>query len=613
LINPRSTMPRLAILLLGLLAWIAPALAQTPPRSVLVLDQSAPGNPWHMDFIATFVPILTRSPQPVSIYSEHLALNRFGGAGYRDTLKNYLRDKYRDRPIGAVVVGGPAALDFVLRVRGELWPTAPIVLGGVDEATIRRLNPPPFVTGATYRLTLHDAIATAKNLVPGLKRIALVGDPFERQAVRSHFRDELPAAAAGLDVIDLTGLPLALVRNRVSVLPPDSAIIYTSINLDGAGVAISPVDALATISETANRPIVIDAEPLIGAGGTGGLVIDAAPIGEDTGKRVLRVLDGEDPAKVGIIAGSFSTPIYDWRELQRFAISESRLPPNSEIRYRPPTMWEQYSVQILAAVSAILVQAALIGWLLYEQKRRQRAEVSARGAMAELAVMNRGAAVGALSASIAHEVRQPLAGISLGAEAALGMLDTENPDLDKVRACLVDIASDSQRAGDVITNVRTMFARDPQRSGPVDINKVISSVLDLFRIERQKYSINASAQLAEGLPPVTGIETQLQQVIMNLFMNAVESMQQVSDRPRTLRVSTERGDKVVKVSVEDSGIGIDGANVDHIFKPMFTTKSRGTGMGLAICQSIIETHRGRIWVMPGSKHGTTFHFVLPAA
>src|SRR5262249_32994800 len=155
-----------------------------------------------------------------------------------------------------------------------------------------------------------------------------------------------------------------------------------------------------------------------------------------------------------------------------------------------------------------------------------------------------------------------------------------------------------------ITNVRTMFAKDPLRSGPVDINKVIATVLDLFRIERQKYSIDASAQLADGLPPVTGIETQLQQVIMNLFMNAVESMQQVTDRPRTLRVSTEPGDKVVKISVEDSGVGIDRGNIGQVFKPMFTTKSRGTGMGLAICQSIIETHKGRIWVTPGSKHGT---------
>jgi signal transduction histidine kinase len=606
-------MPRLAILLLGLTAWIAPTSAQTIPRSVLVLDQSGPGNPWHMDFATTFVPILNQAPERVSFYSEHLALNRFGGPRYQETLRNYLRDKYSDRPIGVVVAGGPAALEFILRWRSELWPTAPVVLAGVDEMAVRRLGPPPFVAGTTYQLTLQNAVATARTLVPGLKRIAIVGDPLDRQAVRSHFKDELPAIAAELDVIDLMGLPIAQVANRVSILPPETAIIYTSINLDGAGLAISPVDALMAIAPQANRPIVVDAEPLIGAGAAGGLVVDAEPIGKDTAQRVLRILDGEDPARMGITPGAnFSRAIYDWRELQRFGISERGLPPGSELRFKPPGIWQEYYWQILAAVAAMVLQALLISWLLYEQRRRQRAEINTRVAMAELSILNRGSAVGTLSASIAHEVRQPLAGISLGAEAAISLLRDDTPDLDKVRAYLADIATDSQRAGDVITNVRAIFAKETLPSRPVDINKVVETVMYLFRIEQQKYAIEMSADLAEGLPPVRGIDTQLQQVLMNLFINAIESLQQVRGRPLTLRVRTERANGSVKVSVEDSGTGIGRLDVNQIFKPMVTTKAHGTGMGLAICHSIIEAHMGRIGVMPAPEHGTIFFFTLPA-
>ena len=173
--------------------------------------------------------------------------------------------------------------------------------------------------------------------MPNLKRIALIGDPWERQAVRRHYSNEIPAFANQFEFIDLLGLPMTEIRKRVAELPNDTAIIYTSVTFDGAGVTYVPHEGLAAFADVANRPIVIDVETNIGRGGAGGLVTTPAPLGEATARLALRILDGEGASTIPVVTGDFTRPIFDWRELQRFRINESRLPADSEIRFRPPT------------------------------------------------------------------------------------------------------------------------------------------------------------------------------------------------------------------------------------------------------------------------------------
>ncbi len=329
-----------------------------------------------------------------------------------------MREKYRDKPIGVIVVHGASALDLLLRLRTELWSTVPVIFGVVDEVTAARLHLPPDVTGTILRLRLSDLVAAARALVPNLKRIALVGDPFERQPFRKQYAQELPQFAKELEIIDLSGLSLAEIKERVAALPDDTAIIYTSIYVDGAGVTYIPPDPLGRVAEAANRPIVGDAEPLIGHGSTGGFVVISNPIGQASARLASRILNGEKVSDIPITMGDFTRPIFDWRQLQRFGISENRLPPGSEIRFRPASMWELYRWPIITIALAMLLQAAIISWLLFERDRRRRAELESRGRMLEVIHLNRTAAAGALSASIAHELNQPLGAILSNAEAA---------------------------------------------------------------------------------------------------------------------------------------------------------------------------------------------------
>jgi C4-dicarboxylate-specific signal transduction histidine kinase len=268
----------------------------------------------------------------------------------------------------------------------------------------------------------------------------------------------------------------------------------------------------------------------------------------------------------------------------------------------------------MAISAAILLQAGLLFWLLYEHRRRSLAEIASRNSMAELTRINRLATVSELSASIAHEINQPLAAMGMYAHAASNWLAAAKPNIAEARNALAQVIGASLRAGDVIKNLRAMFKHDAQNKGPVDVNKVILPVLALVRMEIQKNEIEVRTQLAERLPTVVGVEIQLQQVILNLVMNAIEAMHAATPGPRELMVKSVPGEPDgVRVSIADTGHGFAPSDLERIFQPMFTTKASGMGMGLSICRSIIEAHGGRIWGSAGKNGGAMFEFVLPAS
>ena len=599
----------------GLIACLAPASVAAEdvrPRSMLVLDDGNVRSPFYYEVFSRLrATVNVSAGPPVTIYAESLDLTRFTGQAYEEGLQNYFQVKYRDRPIGVIVAVGSAALDYVLHWRSTLWPGVPVVFGFVNEPTVARLNPPPDVTGSTVKLRFADMMTAARAVVPDLKGIAFVGDPLERQTVYRHWKDEIPSATMGLQIIDLTGLRMRDLRQRVASLAEHTAILYTGVYSDGEGTFYVPAEALALIAMTANRPIVSTAETELGRGSIGGFLITASLIGESAARLAIRILDGEDAANIPVTVGDIVRPIFDWRQMQRWGVSEPSLPPGSEIRFREPTGWDRYKVQILAISAAILLQATFIIWLLYERRYRQRAEATARDTMSELTHVNRLAAAGELSASIAHEINQPLTGIVTRAGAARRWLARETPDIDKVRAALDKIEHAGLRASEIIQNIRALFKRDTHDRVPVDINRMILAVVALGRHEIQKHQIEVRTELDDRLPRVTGNEVQLRQVILNLLTNAVEAMHFA--QPRVLRIRSRLSKlEVVHVSIEDTGIGIGPSEAERIFKPLFTTKASGMGMGLSICRSIIENHDGRIWASQGIVSGSIFQFELPA-
>jgi len=254
------------------------------------------------------------------------------------------------------------------------------------------------------------------------------------------------------------------------------------------------------------------------------------------------------------------------------------------------------------------------------QTDRRRAEEAARDSeqryrlvRTELAHANRLAAMGQLTASIAHEINQPIGAAIAYANAALSWLQAQPPNWEEVRQALGFIVESGVRAGEVIDRIRTLVKKAPPQKDRVDINEAILEVLALIRTEITKNVVSAKTQLAEDLPPVWGDRVQLQQVILNLFINAIEAMSGMDDGSRELLISTEKAHSdAVLVMVRDSGPGFSPESAERLFESFYTTKSGGLGIGLSICHSIIEAHGGRLWATASLPRGAVFQFTLLA-
>jgi PAS domain S-box-containing protein len=249
-----------------------------------------------------------------------------------------------------------------------------------------------------------------------------------------------------------------------------------------------------------------------------------------------------------------------------------------------------------------------------DETEQKHAEDRLREARLELEKVSRQTTIGAMTASIAHELNQPLAAIVANGNAGLEWLAHKDPNLDEVQEALQQIVDDGLRAADIITSIRRMFRKDSHEKLPVGVNDLVREVLTLIHGDLERRQIVLRSELHDALPKITGEHVPLQQVLLNLIMNAAEAMSAVTGRERQLTIKTVLDEAAsVRVTVEDTGCGIEAAHLDRIFDPFFTTKSHGMGLGLAICRSIVEAHGGKLCASRRSPAGTAFHLTLPSA
>jgi PAS domain S-box-containing protein len=246
-----------------------------------------------------------------------------------------------------------------------------------------------------------------------------------------------------------------------------------------------------------------------------------------------------------------------------------------------------------------------------ERKRAEEERERLRQAQADLARVNRVSTMGELTASLAHEVNQPLAAAVTSANSCIRWLEADVPNLDKARAAAMRIVKDGTRAAEIISRIRLLFQKGTQQLELVDVNEVVEEMIALLRGEAMRYSISVQTELTADLPKVMGDRVQLQQVMMNLMTNSIDAMKSV-DGTRELAIKSQRAENVqLLVSVSDTGVGLPPEQVDQIFNAFFTTKPHGTGMGLRICRSIVESHGGRLWAGDNSPRGASFYLSLP--
>ena len=597
------------LFLLTLFAY-SDAGAAEPKRIMLLHSFGRDFKPWSEYAKSIRAELDRQSPWRLDITDHSLVSARSNDEDPEAPFVEYLRALFAKQPLDLIIsIGAPAAA-FVQRHRQRLFTNTPMVFTAVEQRRVQYSMLTANDAVVTVWINYFAALENILRVLPDTKNVTVVvgTSPIEKFWKEAIAKEAEPLSNR-ISFSWTDHLSFDELLKRAATLPPQSAIFWELMIVDAAGVVHEGGTPLTRLHAVANAPIFSYDESFFGREIVGGPLLLVGDTGRQTAAVAVRILGGEKPGDIETPPVQFARPMFDWREMQRWGISESRLPPGSEIFFREPTAWEQYRKEILAICAVLLAQIALITWLIYEQRRRSRAEVLARNSISELTHLNRVATAGELSASIAHEVNQPLTGIVARVGAARRWLAAERPDLDKVRAALDQIEAAGHRASDIITNVKSMFKRDTQDRSKIDIDKLVWAVLDLVYIDLRKHHIELKTELSDQLPPIFGNRVQLQQVILNLVMNAIDAMRPVQER--VLSVSTTFDGDGVHVWIADTGVGIAPSDIDRIFEPLFTTKEHGMGMGLSICRSIIESHNGRIWVSAGQERGSIFQLVLP--
>ena len=467
------------------------------------------------------------------------------------------------------------------------------------------------------RINYLAALENILRVLPDTKNVTVVVGP---SPIEKFWKDEIAKEAEPLTnrvTLSWTDhLSFEELLKHAAALPPQSAIFWELMLVDAAGVVHEGNTALARLRKVANAPIFSYDEAFFGTDIVGGPLILVADTSRQTAAVAVRILGGEKAGSIKTPPVQFAMPRFDWREMQRWHISESRLLPGSEIYFRNPTVWKTYREYILGIIAVFLFQFALIIWLIHERWRRQIAEAGSLELTHELARMNRVATAGELSASIAHELRQPLSAITAFGSAGLNWLKRlkeQSPEVDEVRDALQNVVSEGHRADDVVKSMRAMFKNEPPTRTKVNFNDLIQQVTVITAGSIKSNNIVLDVNLADNPPPlVMGDPIQLQQVILNLVMNAVEAISHSRHRARTLLLRTQvRSDGTVLTRVVDSGPSVDPKVAEKMFDPFFTTKPGGMGMGLAICKTIIEAHGGSLTAFPNTPQGMEFQIVLP--
>ncbi|MBB5535025.1 sensor histidine kinase [Rhizobium giardinii] len=548
----------------------------------------------------------------IDLFSEFLDLSRFPEDRHIDRMAQFLATKYSDRRPDVVIALGEQSARFVVTHRASLAKDARIIAAGFNKSTARRMNLPSDVIGAFTEFNILKTAELAQQLQPDARHLFIIGgsSEFDRWWLETA-RADLAAFSKNYDTTYLENLTIEEFVAEAATFPVDSIVLALTIFKDSSGRNFIPREAVRQIAATATAPIYGPYPTYIDYGIVGGNVVTFESLGATVADLTLDALAGKPIAHVQ--APHFN--VADARQLERWGLSEKDLPPGTVQMFRQPSFLEQHWLAALLAFAVVALQSIVISILLLERRRRHAAEIQSRHRLLEVIHLNQSATAGALSASIAHELNQPLGAIRSNAEAASIVLRSASPDMKLISQILVDIQEDDQRAHDIISRMRGLLKKRGEIDWQeFDLNELTTTAIKILQAEAMRRGVVVSTSRAPGALPVRADKVHVQQVVLNIATNAMDAMLEVAGRERKLTLETRlTKDAKAELSISDSGHGIPDDKLATIFEPFYTTKASGTGLGLSIARTIVETYGGRILASNRSEGGAVFRVVLPLA
>lgn len=548
----------------------------------------------------------------IDLFSEFLDLARFPEAHHVERMAVFLAEKYAARQPDVVIALGELSAKFIVTHRESLAKNARIIAAGFNRTSARKMKLPDDVIGAFTEFDIVKTAELARKLQPDARHLFVIGgsSEFDQWWLESARRD-LAAFSKNYRTTYLENLTIEEFVAAAVRFPADSIVIALTVLKDRSGRNFIPREAVKQIAASATAPIYGPYSTYIDYGTVGGNVVTFESLGTTVANLTLDALDGKPIAHVQ----APHVDMVDARQLQRWGLSEKNLPAGTIQLFRQPSFWEQHWLSALAAFAVVAVQSIVITTLLLERRRRRAAEIQARHRLLEIVHLNQSATAGALSASIAHELNQPLGAIRSNAEAASIILRSEHPDMQLIEQILVDIQEDDQRAHDIISRMRGLLKKRGEIDWQdFDLNESLTTAIKILQGEAVRRGVVVRTSRAPARLPVRADRVHVQQVILNIAINAMDAMLGKGSAEKELMLETRlTEDARAELSISDSGHGIPEDRLGAIFEPFYTTKDAGTGLGLSIARTIVETYGGRILVSNRREGGAIFRVLLPLA
>jgi signal transduction histidine kinase len=589
--------------------------ALPPVRQVLLLQSYDRGNMILDHFTGNLRVDLDRSAgSPVNVVQVVVGPTGFVGAP-EQAVVDFIHSTYADHPAPdlVVTVAGPASV-FARKYRLQLFPDAPRLFGAVDQ---RYLGDAPLGENETAVAVLNDDAGLVDDillLLPQTRQVFMVmGSGQIGRFWHKQLNEQFTRFHDRLTFVWSDDLSLAEVLRRCASLPAHSAIFYFNFGTDAAGAAYADERVLADLHATANAPLFATHIVYLGSGIVGGRLMSIDDLAHSTADVALRLLNGASPNSIEVPPQRPGQPIFDWRELQRWGIPQSRLPAGSVVRYQNPSLWREYPRTILSAAGALAIQALLITGLLFERRARQRAEIDSRRNLALAADVSRRETMSVLTHTIAHELAQPVTSMMLDAQALQMMVTDKTAMPDTIGEILSDIQAESVRATQIIERHRAMLRSHELQKKTIDLHGVVQESLALVAYDMKVRQIAVKVNLSSNPCVVSGDRVLLQQVFVILVINAMDAMAEMPRPHRHVTITSEVRAADVEVTVRDTGSGLPADIMGTLFTPFITTKSHGIGIGLTIARTIVNAHGGTIEARNNPEGGATFRITLPAA
>ena len=596
------------------LATASSAAAQTV-QQILLLQSFSRGNLTLDSFTANFRVELDRlAGSPMNVVQVVVGPTGFVGAS-DPAVVDYIRSIFAGHrgPDLIVTVSGTAAA-FARNYREQLFPDAPLVFAAVDQRTLRGAPLGNNDTAVAVDNDFSGFVDDILELLPQTREVfVVVGSGPPARFWRQELTDQFSRFDGRLTFAWSNDLSLPEMVRRCASLPRNSVILYLDFGMDAQGRTYSDERVFADLHDTANAPVFGVQSVMLGHGVVGGRLMAIDGLGRNAADVAIRLLRGAPPRTINVTPQSPGRPMFDWRELRRWNIAENRLPPDSVVQYRSPSLWQEHRLTILGAVGVLIVQALLIVGLLHQRRARQRAESDSRKSLALAADTSRRETMSALTSSIAHELGQPLSSMMHNATALQLMVTANRATPDTIGEILSDIRTQGVHATQIIDRHRTMLRSRQLEKKPIDLRVVINESLALVARDMTARQVEATVDLPVDPCVVSGDHVLLQQVLVNLLINAMDAIVETPPARRHVTIGAEVTPAFVELSVRDTGPGVPADITGALFAPFVTTKSHGMGMGLTIAQSIIRAHGGTIEARNNAEGGATFAVTLPCS